>query len=527
MINAILADDEPIIIKGLRKLIPWAEHGIQIVGEAWTGKGLMELIEREMPQLVITDISMPDGSGIDVIKEIGRRQLGIKVIFISAYQEFSYAKDALAFGAVDYLVKPVEKELLLAAVERAVSELREEKEELTSKSKLAAYEHKDKKSRLEDLFDRLIDGDIRVEEAVRRLKELEAGYSHEMYTVLMVLPEQPEKDERWGEHERRLLYFAVSNMAEELIHQQAEGLIIRRSDRLCAVINHPDSYQAASLAEELVHTVRQYLKVELAVGIGQTAMGLGGIKASYRSSEGALSKCIFAGGGKPVMWLDSSEASSGMEKELANGRQAVLYALMAKDQHKLAEELEGLLVLTAEASGWNKEQASTSCYASLVEWAEGLKELGITDSWKEQQNWLPVLQGFRRYEDMKGFVRLQAAAMLRFIEEAGKGKEAQQLQSVKDFIDKHYMENITLESCSSMMFINPYYFSSLFKKHTNMNFKQYLTEVRMKQAVKLLLQTDLMVYEIAERVGYNNARQFSDMFKKQFGKLPQDYKNQR
>ncbi|MNI97380.1 Bifunctional transcriptional activator/DNA repair enzyme AdaA [compost metagenome] len=78
---------------------------------------------------------------------------------------------------------------------------------------------------------------------------------------------------------------------------------------------------------------------------------------------------------------------------------------------------------------------------------------------------------------------------------------------------------------AALLYMNPYYFSSFFKKHTGQNFKSYLTEVRMGHALRLLLQSDLMVYEIAELVGYNNARHFSDMFKKKYGKLPQEYKH--
>jgi two-component system response regulator YesN len=111
---------------------------------------------------------------------------------------------------------------------------------------------------------------------------------------------------------------------------------------------------------------------------------------------------------------------------------------------------------------------------------------------------------------------------------AGKAgaKELPQLLQVKAYVEQHYAENITLESTAALVFMNPYYFSSFFKKHTGQNFKNYITEVRMGHALRLLLQTDLMVYEIAEQVGYNNARHFSDMFKKKFGKLPQEYKHQ-
>ncbi|MNH35623.1 HTH-type transcriptional regulator YesS [compost metagenome] len=91
-------------------------------------------------------------------------------------------------------------------------------------------------------------------------------------------------------------------------------------------------------------------------------------------------------------------------------------------------------------------------------------------------------------------------------------------------MEEHYAENITLESMAALIYMNPYYFSSFFKKHTRKNFKQYLTEERMKHALRLLLESELMIYEIAERVGYNNARHFSDMFKKVYGKLPQEYR---
>lgn len=87
------------------------------------------------------------------------------------------------------------------------------------------------------------------------------------------------------------------------------------------------------------------------------------------------------------------------------------------------------------------------------------------------------------------------------------------------------MDEISLEAVAAIAFMNPYYFSSFFKKQMKQNFKQYVTDLRMNHAISLLKTTDLMVYEIAEKVGYKNARHFSDMFKKYTGKLPQEYKN--
>ncbi|WP_159886889.1 response regulator [Paenibacillus puerhi] len=526
MINTILADDEPIIIRGLRKLIPWEELGITIVGEAWTGKGLLELIEKERPGLVVTDISMPDGTGIDVIKEIEKRGLNTKVIFISAYQEFSYAKDALAFGALDYLVKPVEKKLLLTAVKRAVTELQVESEEQTFKSKLAAYENKDKKTQLEELFDRLIEGDIRIEEASRRLQSLETGHKHSHYSILLIEPEELENDNRWGEHEKRLLLFAVSNLSEELIQRHAAGLVFRRADQLCAIVNHPPLLDSLGLADEIIDNVQVYLKIPLTIGVSRPEEGLAGIRTAYRTAAEALRRTFFLGGGVPVLWSEEPGEAAVSERELDESRQVVLQALLGKDRHRLSQGLEAFFDRVSSFARGSKDSAVTSCYSSVTGWSEGLREVGITpvEPWQEQQELLFTMQGFRHFGELKRYVEALTADYLHQLEAGGAGKEGQELQKVKEYIEQHYNENITLESMAAILYMNPYYFSSFFKKHTKMNFKQYLTEVRMKQALKLLLQTDLMVYEIAEQVGYNNARQFSDMFKKHFGKLPQEYK---
>ncbi len=110
MIQAILADDEGIIVKGLKKLIDWERLGVEIVGEAGDGAEALELIQKKAPQLVVSDITMPGLSGLEMLRQIGSQGMNTKVIFISGYQEFSYAQDAVRYGAVDYLLKPVEQE---------------------------------------------------------------------------------------------------------------------------------------------------------------------------------------------------------------------------------------------------------------------------------------------------------------------------------------------------------------------------------------------------------------------------------
>ena len=105
MYRIIIADDEPLIIRGLKKMMEWGKMDTEVVGEAEDGEQLLNLLDTLEPDIIISDISMPEKTGLDVLKEINKRKLKTKVIFLSGFQEFSYAKEAVTYGAVDYLLK--------------------------------------------------------------------------------------------------------------------------------------------------------------------------------------------------------------------------------------------------------------------------------------------------------------------------------------------------------------------------------------------------------------------------------------
>ena len=129
MYRIIIADDEPLIIRGLKKMMEWGKMDTEVVGEAEDGEQLLNLLDTLEPDIIISDISMPEKTGLDVLKEINKRKLKIKVIFLSGFQEFSYAKEAVTYGAVDYLLKPVSVEELENAINRAKDQIVQEQPE--------------------------------------------------------------------------------------------------------------------------------------------------------------------------------------------------------------------------------------------------------------------------------------------------------------------------------------------------------------------------------------------------------------
>ena len=125
MFSVVIADDEPLIIKGLMKMVDWEKLNTQVIGTSRNGEQLIRQIDEMSPDIIISDISMPHQSGIDVIKYINEKGLKSKVIFLSAFQEFEYAKQALRYGVIEYLLKPVTKEELELSIIKAERALKD------------------------------------------------------------------------------------------------------------------------------------------------------------------------------------------------------------------------------------------------------------------------------------------------------------------------------------------------------------------------------------------------------------------
>jgi two-component system, response regulator YesN len=112
----MLADDEPVILRGLRKIIPWNKYGLEIIGDATNGIDLLKNAKEKAPDIIISDITMPGLSGMDVIQQARQLNLPAKFIFVSAYSDSELKEAAKDYGAYAYLVKPINKVELEQAV---------------------------------------------------------------------------------------------------------------------------------------------------------------------------------------------------------------------------------------------------------------------------------------------------------------------------------------------------------------------------------------------------------------------------
>lgn len=523
-IRVLLADDEPVILRGLKKLIAWEKLGLDIVGEACDGVELKAMIGSCNPDLIISDISMPGYSGIDIIREIHQSGLPIKVVFISAYQEFDYARQAVQYGALDYLVKPVNTGQLEQVVSRAAAMIRQESEEERNKEMLKTYERKNLSVTVEEQLEQLTDGNKAAAATLARM--VDTAITRYASVCVIEIDEYSGQPSRWEERERKLVEFALSNIIRETVSEQGSGYVFRKGERFAVLLQHEQLQEPQRLMEDLHHKINSFLKLQVSVGIGLPAGAIEEAAESYQSALKALRFRYFAGLNR-VIACPGEEMETPVHVPALTGIQnSFPEALKALDRDRLTALTVELMDTVRLLSGGSRNQAVSHVYNAVVQLEQDMADFGA-DAGLLDQGKKPLLEKLAETPTFSALQQEFEAVLSRMLEQLScrmGGKELPQLAQVKSYVEEHYAENVTLESIAALVYMNPYYFSSFFKKHTGRNFKNYVTEVRMSHAQRLLLQSDLMVYEIADRVGYNNARHFSDMFKKQFGKLPQEYK---
>jgi len=524
-LSVILADDERVIIRGLKKLIDWDKLGLTFVGEVYKGDTLLKEIMEQSPDIVITDISMPGLNGIEVLKQIRDMGLQTKVIFISAYREFSYAKDALSYGAVDYLIKPIDRKKLEQILITTVNDIHKASKLEMNNNRLQHYEVKHKRQMIEDFLENLTE-ERKLSYMPELVHELESGEPNARFSVIAVEADHSSKHSgSWQEGERKLLYFAIQNIMEDLIPERTVGWTVTNRMYLYMVLRHGVDFDVEELASQFHTNINRYLKLSVTIGIG-TSETLRTIPESYNKAKLNVSYKFFLGVNRIINVSSplTVPARQGMDREKLE--KEVLKALIAANDNGSIPILEDWLILITSLT-WGNRDYALNLGNSLLN--KALRELPLQsmDLESEGQRYVRQLNECETLDEMGDFLRNELGHLQARTHQKGINKEAMQIIQVKSYIDEHYQEEINLDTMATQFYMNPSYFSTFFKKHTGQNFKQYVTEIRMKHAMLMLTHTDAMLYEIAEKVGYNNARQFSELFKKTYGTLPNDYRKNR
>lgn len=533
MLKVLIADDEKGICRLLQYLIDWTAYGMEIIRVVHTGMDALSSIRELHPDIVITDVCMPGYSGIDIIRESKAKYPDIHFIMISGYREFEYARDALKYGADDYLLKPIKKEELTAALCRIINERIETQQNNSRREELLLYVQDTARSFRETFVLSLLEGTISPKWLTSSYcrEKLHWNFSGDCFLCIAVKVDVP--NERIS-YEERIDFFSKKGIL--ILEQQAAehkmtcccGL---KGDILLAVLNAEE--KNISETKELLHRflfqIREHMKqqslhLHITIGKGETVNAAARLISSMQHAICALWERIMRNSDGVAEYQDSMDCSRTTLN--FTDKKRLLKALEIADfpeSIRILNEIESTVKNDRNLSGYG-------CYSLCREIASTIF-LGIDlqfskDALAEEKEKLAFsLENSAAKEELFDSLKQYIQSASDKLELQKESVSRKPIREARNYIALHFRNpELDLEEVSRVVGFNPSYFSRTFKEETGKKFIEYLTDLRMQESQKLLSETDLPISRIAEMAGYRDDKYFSRAFKKYSGLKPKEYR---
>ncbi|MBQ8031809.1 MAG: response regulator [Butyrivibrio sp.] len=494
MLKIVIADDEPVIIRGIQKLIDFENIGFSVVGEYEDGQSAFEGILKQEPDLALLDISMPLMDGIEILKQIHELSLKTKVILISGFQDFEYAKAALKYGAVEYLLKPVIKNELLKAIEKAFPVS-------VNLNDLGATDPWSDENNLE------------------KIKKLE----NDGYTIACadVFFESGVYDKT-----KRLIQFSFRSFLEEYLSEHGLGIAFSKNEDIVLVLNGRTKDDIKKIVSDLRDECENKLGAKAFFVIGSSIEGMNEIADAYADCAAFMRYLFFADyiPGRLFFLCDLSDSSEKDSKDYESYSQKTVKAIIGKSKRDFELYYPRLVSVIYRLSDGKKEDA---CFYFCSFANKAYEKIALATGEDELAVMSELLSDARKcvsyLELAEEFKKKMASCMKGIGRKTGSEKQDPYACAIR-YIGEHYMEDINLNVMADVVHMNPYYFSSFFKKKSGDNYKDYLSKVRIEKAMPYVISTDKAAYEIAMLVGFSDVRAFSDAFQRIYGETPKSYR---
>ncbi|WP_246627456.1 response regulator transcription factor [Paenibacillus solanacearum] len=515
----LIADDEEHVREGIELSIDWAKFGVEQRLMAENGAEALQLLREHKPAVLFCDMSMPEMNGMELLQRIREEGWDTQIIVVSGYDDFVYTKAAIRAQGVDYILKPFRKADLEQALERAIAawsrkenSLRDERETehrlrqagaLLDEQKLALY----------------LKGEAAYHEGIRSLI-YKTGLSAERMSAAFLLPQnRMELVDRRFSGDGELFWFAVNNIAHEALRRYGSHYLCRIDEYQWVLLTSAEQQGSPDLHRSYIGKVTGAWETTLGL---QALAGLCAKEAAVESLPSAIQEAraallqlsVFraAGGAGAAHPAQSAKLPGFAAQEVL-----LLNALKNKDKLYIAEIIRSFVQsLQRRGSLSLKELQLCTSEANLMleKEARQLTQKHATDL--SVPLWISDLGEWE-----KSVVR-QWWALIE--EEGGEASGTRGIQPIRDYIDKHYHDNISLSDLSELFHFSPQYIAKKFKELYNTTVMTYMTELRMEKAASLLTHTELSVSEIAGMIGYADENYFSKVFKKQNGVPPLSYR---
>lgn len=523
MYSVFIVDDEVIVRDGIRNKIDWEKSGFTFAGEAGDGEIALSMIQDIKPDILITDIKMPFMDGLELSRMVKKLLPWTKIIILSGHDEFEYAKKAISIGIADYILKPFTSEELLVSMNRAVEDLDKQKQRFSDIKKMKESLESASLLAKEKLLSDIVLGVITGADAVRLAADMKVDLISRFYTVCIseIYPVGG-KSSKLIEVKSRLLSIADNNPKSTVFFISPErAVFILKSVQLEQA--EEDSYNLANAVE---HEISAGTDSCVVTSIGMTVDRIAKINDSYNSAVQYLNQNRLIP--NKNMIINTSDCSeNGVTPSDLKETDPLVDRIRYADEGEIEQIVNQYLECIDEV---REDFASTASYL-LVDIIMSISKLAedlggdVKDIAPEILSRSFVSGAVSSKEIFTREVKRILSAVLAWRNSRIQGKYGNVILRAKKYIEENFANpDICLMSTAKAVNMSPNHFSSVFSQECGMTYIEYLTNVRIERAKKLLKNTAMRSSEIAYEIGFSDPHYFSFIFKKVSGCSPQEFR---
>ncbi len=529
MYKILIVDDEDIVRDSIASIIDWNSLGFDEVYKAENGITALEIALDVKPDVVLTDIRMPFMDGLELSARLREQLPSTSIVILSGHDEFKYAKEAMSYGVLDYLLKPIGPESLSEKIAEIKQKLDMTKNEAKFLEKMRSQLHQSLPLLTEKFLNSLITDTYSKRSYGDTLSFLGIPLGEGPFIVSILEPDTSEIEPKDSD----LYFYAVQNIAIESL-PPSNPVFTDSYGRIIIIFSIEEN-----LGDENAHkgvlellnilntNVNLYLKIQITASIGSIVDKVKNLYMSYNEAISAL-ECKYTLGKnkiydiKDMNYLESAivyphdafvefmdSVKSASPDLIMQASKSISFALKGEQAISIAniklvfiEIIASLLKILAVTKGTSKEV-----------WELGLALFGELDRLNSIESFVAKVTDYALIVSSEiSSLRIKSSSNI--------------VTRVIDYILNNYQqEDISLISAAKFASVNASYLSTLFKKESGKNFVDYLNRIRIDKAIELLRSTDLKAYEIANLTGFANPHYFSILFKKLIGISPSEFKN--
>lgn len=533
MLKVLITDDEQMICNLIANILDWEDMGFQIIGMANTGTDAFDIIQKEKPDVVISDIRMPGYDGIQLIQKTAEAGIQAVFVMISGYKQFEYAQNAMKYGVKYYLLKPISEEKLRETMMEIGRELDVKQQKIVEERHL--------RRKVQEARDKMKRRFLTTVLAANEKDNLESDISRNAVNA--------EYNTEFKDGEYRAVFVkvdirgAVGKSAEYLqdkIEQYvekfgkdfSESISTYTHSGIVVLFNYKneDEEEIKRKIEELWRDLDDYVKnfegFSVVIGVSEATGQFKETRKCIVESMDAVKYRIKNPESK-ILYYDEFDYQRRPVGTIITPVKRQNY--LAKIESGSAEDAaacidEAVRMIRYEITNYSP----VMLYDTLIYYVDLLNKT-LDKAQKEKmeeyfEQWNERIDNERTELKLTEATKAYVTKVIQYVQEEKKDKDIRPVREVKTYLEENYHQEISLNDLADIVSLNASYLSALFKKETGMTYTEYVMFCRLEKAKELLADTGKSIAEIADAVGYHDTRHFSKLFTRNIGLKPSEYR---